>query len=341
MKRNVLIITILILSILETVFFAGCGTKVAPVSGDSKGDKAEASQKKELYELKGTTITSLTDVLIAEVNGYFAEEGIKYKDVGIIKPQDAVPALLKNNIDFTLMHPDKLALARIAGSKIIAIAPGMIDDPEYPHLIYFTKEGSPIKTPKDTIGKKIGIPFSGSCPDGIFLDWLDQNGIGKDSVEFVIMAEAQEEQALKQGLVDIIGNHPSTYPAIINHGGVEKLIDTYEIVKNPNGGTSFSITVSEKWAKENPEVAKGVVRAIVKAHDWMNANRDEAYKKAAEYLKMDVKDVTAFRYDDQKYITDERIIPWFERLIRLGDLKEGQIKPSDIYTNEYNPYYKQ
>lgn len=337
MKRSRRILAgILAVSITATLF-TSC---VKSTKNQVKIETDANGNKKEVYELKGATITSLTDVLIAEVNGYFAEEGIKYKDIGTIKTQDAVPALLKNDINFTLMHPDKLALARLAGSKVIAIAPGMIDDLKIPHLRYFVKEGSSIKTPQDLIGKKIGVPFTGSCPDGILLDWLNQNGIPKEKVEFVILNELQEEQSLKQGQVDVTAHHPSSYPGVLNHGGVKELINTWDIVKNPNGGTSFSITVSEKWAKENPEVAKGLVRAIVKAHDYINDHREESYKKAAEYLKMDIKDITAFQYDTQKIITDERVTPWFERMIRLGDLKPGQIKESEIYTNEYNPYYK-
>lgn len=334
MVRRGKIIALFLVVVFTLSLLSGCGAKSeSEVNGGTNKDG------KTLYKLKGTTITSLTDVLIAQVNGYFAQEGIEYVDVGTVKPQDSVAALVRGNIHFTLMHPDKLALARLAGSKIIAIAPGMIDDPDYPHLIYFVKEGSPIKTPEDLIGKKIAIPFSGSCPDGILLDWLNQNGVEEDKVNFVIMAENEEEQALKQGLVDVSAHHPSTYPKVFNDGGFTQLIDSYSIVQNPNGGTSFSITVSEKWAEENPEVAEGVVRAIVKAHDWMNANREEAYKKAAEYLKIDVKDVSAFHYDDQKYITDDRITPWFERMIRLGYLEEGQIKETEIYTNKYNPYF--
>ena len=292
------------------------------------------------YELKGTKITSLTDILIAQEKGYFAEVGIRFKDMGAIKPQESITALVRGDLDFILMHPDRLAQSRLQGIKLIAISPGMIDNPKYPHHIYFVKKGSPIKIAKDLIGKKIGIPFRGSCPDGILLDWLYQNGITKKQVEFVTLPETELEQALKLGLVDVIGNHTTTYQAILNHGGVTKLIDTYQIVKNPNAGTSFSIAVTEKWAKTHPEIAKGVVGAVIKAHDYINNHRADATKIAAHYLKIPEKDVSAFYYDDQKLITDERIQPWFDRMVKLGDLKPGQIKPSEIYTNQYNPHYR-
>ena len=31
---------------------------------------------------------------------------------------------------------------------------------------------------------------------------------------------------------------------------------------------------------------------------------------------------------------------WIDAMVEQGQLKPGQIKASDIYTNEYNPYYK-
>jgi ABC-type nitrate/sulfonate/bicarbonate transport system substrate-binding protein len=281
------------------------------------------------YEFKGTKITSLTDILIAQENGYFAEAGIRFKDMGVIKAQESVTALMRGDIDFILMHPDRLAQARLSGLKIIAIGPGMIDHPKYPHLIYFVKKGSRIRTARDVIGKKIGIAFRGSCPDGILLDWLYQNGITRKQVEFVMLPETELEQALKQGLVDVIANHPSSYQAVMNHGGVTKLIDSYQIVKNPNGGTSFSIVVTEKWAKQHPDIAKGIVGAVIKAHFYIDS-----------HLKIPEQDVTAFYYDDQKLITDARVQPWLDRLVKLGDLKPGQIKAAELYTNIYNPYYR-
>ncbi len=332
-KKTIIVASLAVLLIVSLWLAAGCSSK-------AKTTNAGSAKSGEPYQLKGATITSLTDILVAQEKGYLAEEGIVYKDVGTIKSSDTVAALLTGSIDFALFHPDKLALARLGGSKITAIGPGMIDGPQKPHMIYFVKEGSPIKTAQDCIGKKVGVAFTGSCADGIFLDWLNQNGISADKVEFVIVPDAQAEQALKQGLVDIAQVHPSFYQAVINHGGCRILVNTWDVNKDPNAGTSFSITVSEKWAQEHPEVAKGLVRAINKAHDWMNANQDEAIQMAAKYLDIPPQDVTFFHYDDQHLITDERVIPWFQRMIRLGQIKEGQIKPSEIYTNEYNPEYK-
>lgn len=333
MKSKHVLLTILLILAITVVLLVSFRTVTV--------SKAVASRSK-LYELKGSknNVISLTDILIAEQNGYFAEAGIKFKDMGTIKPQDSLPAMVRGDIDFMLMHPDRLAQARLAGIKVIAISTGMIDDPKYPHLIYFVKEESPIRSAKDLIGKKIGVSFRNSCPDGILLDWLYQNGISKDKVEFVIINETELEQALKQGLIDVIGSHPTTYQAIKNHGGVRILVDSYQIVKNPNAGTSFSVVVTEKWAKAHPDIAKGVVGSVIKAHDFIDNHRAEAVKIAAAAIKIPEKDVTAFYYDEQKLITDERIQPWFDRLVRFGDLKPGQIKPSEIYTNIYNPYYK-
>jgi ABC-type nitrate/sulfonate/bicarbonate transport system substrate-binding protein len=77
------------------------------------------------YEFKGTKIISLTDILIAQENGYFAEAGIRFKDMGVIKAQESVTALMRGDIDFILMHPDRLAQARLSGLKIIAIESGV------------------------------------------------------------------------------------------------------------------------------------------------------------------------------------------------------------------------
>ena len=39
-------------------------------------------------------------------------------------------------------------------------------------------------------------------------------------------------------------------------------------------------------------------------------------------------------------ITPSEYDVWIKWLVKNGELKEGQVKAEDIYTNEYNPYVK-
>lgn len=339
MKKKTLLIGAFLL--LFAISLTGCGKSTASPTTSNVTDKANASDiAKEPYEIKLATQTGETDVLIADQLGYFKDENITVKYVGVLPPSQAIPAVLKGDLTFTLGHADMLGKAILAGSKLKAISTGMVDDPQYNHLIYFVKKGSSIKTAKDLIGKKIGVPFTGSCPDGLFLEWLKQNNVSKDQVQFVVIPEAQEELALQNGLVDVTAHHPATYQGVKNHGKSDVLVTTWDISKDPNAGTSFSAITSEKFLQEHPDVAKGIVRALTRAHHWINANRDEGKKITAKALNMKEEDVAAFYYDDNDYIVDSRIEPWFKMIESFGDLKPGQLKPSDIYTNDYNPYFK-
>ena len=37
-------------------------------------------------------------------------------------------------------------------------------------------------------------------------------------------------------------------------------------------------------------------------------------------------------------ITPSEYGTWIDWLVANGELKEGQVKPEDLYTNEYNPF---
>ncbi len=60
---------------------------------------------------------------------------------------------------------------------------------------------------------------------------------------------------------------------------------------------------------------------------------------AADFLKVDVKDMAGNIYPKQKWLKDEDIDFW----VKLGESNEffaqGEIKASELYTNELNSYY--
>ena len=39
-------------------------------------------------------------------------------------------------------------------------------------------------------------------------------------------------------------------------------------------------------------------------------------------------------------ITPSEYDVWIDWLVKNGELKEGQVKAEDLYTNEYNPFAK-
>jgi ABC-type nitrate/sulfonate/bicarbonate transport system substrate-binding protein len=313
---------------------------LAVVAAGCSSEHKAAGRSKELFELKVPTSTSISNLFVAEQKGFMAEEGLKIKEVGVLALSMYYPALIRGDIDIAGGHPDGLARAIMGGVKIKGIAPGIVDHPQFQHQLYLVKADSPIRTAKDLIGKKVGVSLINGCADGILIDWLIQNNVPRNKVTFVILPDVQQEQSLRQGLIDVATLHPAYYKGALNHGGLRKLVDSWEIVRNPSGGTSFGAVVTEKFLQEHPDTARSLVRAVLKANRWINEHQEETVEMFAKKLKFPIKNVSTFHFDDNALIVDERITPWFERMKRAGE--KMPLKPSDIYTNEYNDaYHKQ
>lgn len=297
----------------------------------------------KLFTIKSQTQVGFVEYFIAEDLGYFKEEGIQLEYVGILQPGTEIPSVVSGNVDIFTGHPNTVARAILAGAKIKIVAPGMVDNPTYPHMIYFVKKGSKVQSAEDIrqLKRKVKVAVSSinSCTDLLFYEWLTQNRLKESKAEFVIMPDKQQEQALEQGLVDVATLHPAYWKRALENKKLTQLVSTWEITKSPGAGASIR-GFSETFLQKHPNEVRGFVRALIKSHKWINSHLEEAIEINARHLGLKPEDVTAFWYDENDYIQDSYINEWFKMMIKHGQLKKGVLKPSEIYTNDYNPYYK-
>lgn len=332
--KKIFIAILLICAVILTI--VGCSTGV-----DSSQKTTAGNEKKELFKLKVPTQTSATEILVADELGYYKEEGIEIEDIGVLKSGEDIAATLTGSNDVFTGHPNTVAKAILGGAKVKIVAAGMVDNPVNFHMGYFVKTDGPIQSAQDFLKKKVKVAVSGlnSCTDLLVLEWLSQNNIPKEQVEFTVMPDSQQEQALSQGLVDLAVLHPPFILKAKSDPKVKLLFTSWDIVKNPASGTSIR-GFSEKFINEHPDVVTGFIRASAKARKWINANQEEAIKIFAKRMDVDPSKVSLFYFDDNDYIQESYIKTWLDLMIKHGQLQEGQIKVTDIYTNDYNPYYK-
>ncbi len=294
---------------------------------------ATSAGSKKPFTVRMATPIGFNYVPIAEELGFFRDEGIEIKYIGVLKPSMELISVISGDNDTFMGHPPALAKAILGGAKLRAVAPGMVDHPDFPHVQYLVKEGSSIKSLKDVIGKKVAVSGRAECTDGYITWWLRKHNLSTN-VNWVVMPAEQMEQALRQGLIDVTTSHPPYAGLTIRHGGVTRIGTSYDIVQSPAGGLSIR-GFSEKFIKQNPEVVKGYVRALYRSRIWINNNQAEAARMTARRLKMKPEDVSVFYYDEHKTIEDAYIAVWFRQAVDNGLFKEGAIKTTDIYTNAY------
>ena len=108
--------------------------------------------------------------------------------------------------------------------------------------------------------------------------------------------------------------------------------------------------MTEKFLKQNPNTAKKFVEATAKAIEWARTTpREEVIARYEKIIKQRGRneDTSIIQYWKSTgvagkggVIADKEFSVWIDWLIKDGQLKKGQIKSSDLYTNEFNPFQK-
>jgi ABC-type nitrate/sulfonate/bicarbonate transport system substrate-binding protein len=307
---------------------------VVPSQASAEPVKKEAG--KNLFTIKYANIQWYDPVYIADEKGWFEEEGLKIQWVGEIPAGQLVPSVASRNIDFANRHTPLILTAIAGGAKLKIVAAGAKTTPERPHMKYLVAENSSIKGVKDFKGKKVAINSFGACSEYVLKEYLKRNGLDKD-VELTVIPDANQEQVLKQGLIDVAVIHSPYYEKALKGGGVREVFNDYIVDKGMSGMLPYF--TSEELIREHPEVVRKFVKVLVKASNWTNKNHDEAGRIFAKRRGFDPKYAGSWEYYQNGIVPNDKPVQWWiDLLVREGKLKKDQIKAGDVYTNAYNSY---
>ena len=321
----------ILLTIVLPVAIAGCS------SGDEDKTSGAPDGESGLVTIRLTDPTVYSEYVIADELGYFKEEGIQLEYVGKLdKGVTQYQLIEQGEVDFFTGHPPTTAQARLAGIKAIAVAPGMIDDPKYPHVQYLVPKDSPLQSLDEAIGHKVAVSSVSPCTDGYVRYYLKSKGFNPDDAEYVIINQDLQEQSASQGLVDITSSHPPYGGKALASGDFRELTNTWEIFNSPGAGLSVR-GFSDEFIEKHPDTVQGFVNAMYRARIWANNNVEEAKKINAKYLGLDPEDVSIFIFDENKNIDPEYIQLWFDIAEDIDLWEPGDILPKDVYTNEFVP----
>ncbi|MCX9082096.1 MAG: ABC transporter substrate-binding protein [Candidatus Methanoperedens sp.] len=235
--------------------------------------------------------------------------------------------------------------AKVRGAEIKAVAGPMGNSPEswYEGSPYLSKwivlENSSIRSARDLKGKKIAVHTLGGHADYVTREYLSRNNMSKDDVQLLVMSH--HEEVLRQGLVDVVAPVGAQIDKMEAGGGIRVLFTDYDIIGNQ---THCGMFMSEKFIKENPEAVRQFVEASAKAADWAKDHPDKAKELAANIMKAKGGNPEIAQYwkgfgvREHALLRDSDVQFWIDELVKDGRIKDGEYKPSDFYTNEFNPY---
>lgn len=215
--------------------------------------------------------------LLAEAEGYFAEEGIDitidrgFGSAGTVSQiaggaYDIGFADINSMIEFNASNPEQ-ALTAVA----------MVYN--FPPFGIFTLAESGINTPEDLVGSTLGAPVFDAAYR-LFPLFAETVGIDPADVEWLAMDGALREPSLIRGEVTGIAGFYFTALLNLEAAGVAR-DDVNSFLYSDNGVNVYgnAIMAPTSYIEENPEVIRGLLAALTRA--WQDTLADPAAAIAA------------------------------------------------------------
>lgn len=332
-------VPVVVLSLM--VALAGCEkSRAAASSGPAQGAL-------ELLELRYQGAAGqVTYPELAQDLGYLAPVKLVHVGNTISGPQD-VQTVATGDTDFGGAF-NGAVLNLIARKAPIRAVIGLSSVDAETFNGFYVREDSPIRAARDLIGKKVAMNTLGAHHEFVLREYLRRAGLSKSEVErvtLVVLPPVNTEQALRAGQIDVAVLGGIHRDKALERGGVRLVFSDYELF---GAMTSASYVVSERLLRAHPKTVEKFVAGTAQAIEWSRATPREqviARMESIIHRRGRAEDASLVRYfravsseTRGGLLTDAQFQRWIDWLVREGQLAPGQLAPSALYTNQFNPY---
>jgi ABC-type nitrate/sulfonate/bicarbonate transport system substrate-binding protein len=319
---------------------SACGTSAQADSGP----KPVAEQVKEL-RYQGNVNTVTLPELAADL-GYLDDVKLKWVGNTTSGPQD-IQSAATGQTDFGGAFDGAIVKLAEAGAPIKSVISYYGSD-EKIFQGYFVLEGSPIRTARDLIGKKVAVNTLGAHLEAVLDTYLRSAGLTDkevDSVELVVIPPVNAEQALRAKQVDLVVLSGVLQDSAVERGGLRLLFSDRDALGPFNGG---SYVFTKDFIAANPDTVRSFVTGTAKAIEWTKTTpREEVIARFTKIVSSRGRNETTANLRFWKsagipskggLIAAEDFTRWYEWLEKDGQLKASEVDTAALFTNEFNPF---
>jgi ABC-type nitrate/sulfonate/bicarbonate transport system substrate-binding protein len=306
-----------------------------------------AELEKRTLRYQGVAGRVLYPELAADL-GYLAPLELEYIGNTISGPQD-IQTVVTRDVDFGGAFNGAVIKLVAARAPIQAVI-GFYGVDEHTWGGFFVLEDSPIHSARDFIGKKVAVNTLGAHQELILREYLTRGGLSKaeaSQVTLVVVPPVNGEQVLRQGQVDVTTLTDFLREKAMERGKLRKVFSDYDLY---GPFTAGSYVLTRDFLRDNPKTARRFVEGTSRAIEWArSAPRAEVISRMQAIIERRGRseDVSAIKYwastgvaGQGGLINDSEFQVWIDWLVKDAELQPGQLQPSDIYTNEFNPFQK-
>ncbi|MBW0171159.1 MAG: ABC transporter substrate-binding protein [Hydrogenophaga sp.] len=233
-----------------------------------------------------TAVTDFASVFVAAENGYFKKRGLDV-ELKFIPINSTIPAAVQaDSLQIGGPTPSVYLQSVDGGLDHVVVAGAGVTSKTITGFGLVAKAGSGIRTAKDCVGKKIGVPGLGAFLHVTFRAWLKSQGVDYKAVNFVEASFPQHGDLLRGGSVDAVVS-ADPFMSRITDSGVGYVASYYSTFLPENQPTIIHVAKRD-WVAKNPAAAKGFREAVQEAATFMNQPKNDGAVRAAigKYIKL-------------------------------------------------------
>jgi sulfonate transport system substrate-binding protein len=217
---------------------------------------------------------------VALRNGYFQEEGLEVTSREHSFGKSAMADMLNGNADFATVADPPIMMEVMRGRKIYVLA--TIQKSNKDNAIVARRDAG-IIDPSGLKGRRIGTTL-GTTADFFLEAFLVANSIRRADVEKIDLVPEQLHEAMDNGRVDAVSAF-QPFLAELQHKMGAGVVSFYD---ESIYTWTFSVVARQEYVRKNPRTVEKLLRALVKAEQFVKMNPQEAQKIVAEYSGMPI-----------------------------------------------------
>lgn len=278
---------------------------------------------------------------VADRKGFFAEENLDVRIQHVTTPGDNFRFLATGEVQFTTADASALLEHRGGDPPIDLVSLALIGQRGQQGFAVLADSG--IESPEDWAGKTAGYKGSQVTPD--YLAILGANGVDRSSIQEVRVGF--EPQVLTEGQVDIYPVFVSNEPDTLRRLGYEVRVFEAADYGAPTLGLTY--VAMRDYIEENPGVTARFLRAVLKAIQYADQNREEAIDIVLEFAPEEDREHQRYMLDTELDMArnpgaDVDLIGWqtqeqWQRLhdfmVQYGALTSPQTDIDAAFTDEF------
>lgn len=258
-----------------------------------------------------TAVSDFATLFIAVEEGYFAKRGLDVEPKFVPLNPTLPAAIQSDSIQMGGPTPSVFLQATEGGLDHVVLTGGGATSKRMTGIGFVARAGSDIKSARDVVGKKIGVPGLGAFLHVGFRAWLKSQGVDYTKVNFVEAAFPQHGDLLRGGSIDGVVTADPFMVRIVNSG--VGYVASYYSTFLPDGLPSLVYVARRDWVQKNQTAARGFQLAIGEAAMFLREGKNAEKVRAhiGKYIKLPPEVLATVQISPPLPVVTESVLGWW------------------------------